>query len=76
MAAFALYGVSSAYHGARDTSVGSALSRAIMIITANLSAVLTVEWKDAPALAHRGLWAELVLLAAVTALIAFGIRWL
>jgi len=72
MAAFALYGVSSVYLGALGTSVGWALFQIFMIMTANLSGVLTGEWKGAPAAAQRGLWAGLGLLAVATVIIAAG----
>jgi L-rhamnose-H+ transport protein len=74
MGAFALYGVSSVYLGALGTSVGWALFQIFMIMTANLSGVLTGEWQHAPAQARRGLWAGLALLAVATAIIAFGNR--
>ena len=70
MGAFAIYGVSSVYLGALGTSVGWALFQIFMIMTANLSGVLTGEWKDAPPAAKRGLWVGLALLAIATAVIA------
>jgi L-rhamnose-H+ transport protein len=74
MGAFAVYGVSSVYLGILGTSVGWALFQIFMIMTANLSGVLTGEWKGAPAAARRGLWAGLALLAAATTMIAAGNR--
>jgi L-rhamnose-proton symport protein RhaT len=74
MGAFAIYGVSSVYLGALGTSVGWALFQIFMIMTANLSGVLTGEWKSAPARAKRGLWMGLALLAAATVVIAAGNR--
>jgi L-rhamnose-H+ transport protein len=74
MGAFAIYGVSSVYLGVLGTSVGWALFQIFMIMTANLSGVLTGEWREAPAGARRGLWAGLALLAIATALIAEGNR--
>jgi L-rhamnose-H+ transport protein len=74
MGAFAIYGVSSVYLGALGTSVGWALFQIFMIMTANLSGVLTGEWKSAPASAKRGLWMGLSLLAAATVVIAAGNR--
>lgn len=74
MGAVAIYGVSSVYLGALGTSVGWALFQIFMIMTANLSGVLTGEWKSAPPPARRGLWAGLILLAFATALIAAGNR--
>lgn len=74
MGAFALYGVSSVYLGALGTSVGWALFQIFMIMTANLSGVLTGEWRDAPARAKRGLWTGLALLALATTVIAAANR--
>jgi L-rhamnose-H+ transport protein len=74
MSAVAIYGVSSVYLGTLGTSVGWALFQIFMIITANLSGVLTGEWKGAPASARRGLWSGLGLLAIATAVIAAGNR--
>ncbi len=74
MGAFAVYGISSAYLGVLGTSVGWALFQIFMIMTANLSGVLTGEWKGAPQTARRGLWGGLALLAAATAMIAAGNR--
>jgi L-rhamnose-H+ transport protein len=72
MGAFALYGVSSVYLGALGTSVGWALFQIFMIMTANLSGVLTGEWKSANSAARRGLWAGLALLTLATVVIAAG----
>jgi L-rhamnose-H+ transport protein len=74
MSAFAIYGVSSVYLGVLGTSVGWALFQIFMIMTANLSGVLTGEWKIAPATAQKRLWIGLALLAAATAMIAAGNR--
>jgi L-rhamnose-H+ transport protein len=74
MGAFAVYGVSSVHLGVLGTSVGWALFQIFMIMTANLSGVLTGEWKSAPAAAKRGLWAGLALLAVATTMIALGNR--
>jgi L-rhamnose-H+ transport protein len=74
MSAFAIYGVSSVYLGPLGTSVGWALFQIFMIMTANLSGVLTGEWKGAPAPAKRGMWTGLALLAMATVLIAGGNR--
>ncbi len=74
MGAFAIYGVSSVYLGTLGTSVGWALFQIFMIMTANLSGVLTGEWTGAPEGAKRGLWAGLGLLAIATAVIAAGNR--
>ena len=74
MGAFAIYGVSSVYLGALGTSVGWALFQIFMIMTANLSGVLTGEWNRAPVSAKRGLWTGLGLLAVATAVMAAGNR--
>ena len=50
MGAFAIYGASSVYLGALGTSVGWALFQIFMIMMANLSGVLSGEWKSAPAI--------------------------
>jgi L-rhamnose-H+ transport protein len=72
MSAFAIYGVSSVYLGPLGTSIGWALFQIFMIMTANLSGVLTGEWKDAPAPARQGMWTGLALLAVATVVIACG----
>jgi len=74
MGAFAIYGVSSVYLGALGTSIGWALFQIFMIMTANLSGVLTGEWRVAPENARRGLWIGLSLLALATVVIAAGNR--
>jgi hypothetical protein len=74
MAAFALYGVSSVYLGVLGTSVGWALFQIFMIMAANVSGVLTGEWKTAPVSARRGLWTGLALLALATTVIGAGNR--
>jgi hypothetical protein len=48
MGAFAVYGISSVYLGVLGTSVGWALFQIFMIMTANLSGVLTGEWSEQP----------------------------
>jgi L-rhamnose-H+ transport protein len=72
MGAFAIYGVSSVYLGALGTSIGWALFQIFMIMTANLSGVLTGEWRSAPAKARQTLWIGLGLLALATVVIAAG----
>lgn len=72
MAAMAVYGASSVYLGALGTSVGWALFQTFMIMTANLSGVLTGEWKQASAAARRRLWFGLALLAAAIVVISLG----
>ncbi len=74
MGAMSLYGVSSVYLGALGTSAGWALFQIFMIITANISGVVTGEWKKAPRPALRQLWAGLGLLAIATGVIAMGNR--
>jgi L-rhamnose-H+ transport protein len=74
MGAFAIYGVSSVLLGSLGTSVGWALFQIFMIMTANLSGVMTGEWKSAPRSAKRGLWTGLILLAIATMVIAAGNR--
>jgi L-rhamnose-H+ transport protein len=72
MGAMSLYGVGAVFLGALGTSVGWALFQIFMIITANLSGLMTGEWKGAPGAAIRGLWGGLVLLAVATVLMALG----
>jgi L-rhamnose-H+ transport protein len=72
MTAMALYSAGSVYLGALGTSLGWALFQIFMIMTANVSGVLTGEWKAAPREARRGLWASLALLAIATGMIALG----
>jgi len=74
MGAMSVYGTASVYLGALGTSVGWALFQIFMIMTANLSGVLTGEWKAAPVSARRGLWTGLALLALATTIIAAGNR--
>ncbi len=72
MGSIAVYGVASVYLGALGTSIGWALFQIFMIMTANLSGVLTGEWKSAPRRATRHLWIGLTLLAIATAVISAG----
>lgn len=74
MGAMSLYGVSSVYLGVLGTSAGWALFQIFMIITANISGVVTGEWRQAPRPALRQLWAGLGLLAVATGVIAMGNR--
>jgi L-rhamnose-H+ transport protein len=74
MGAMAVYGVASVYLGALGTSLGRALFQIFMIITANLSGVLTGEWKDASAGSKRRLGVGLRLLAFATVLVAASNR--
>jgi L-rhamnose-H+ transport protein len=74
MGSFAVYGAAAALLGALGTSVGWALFQIFMIMTANISGVVTGEWTLARAPARRLLWAGLSLLAAATVLMALGNR--
>lgn len=74
MGAVAIYGVSSVYLGELGTSAGWALFQIFMIMTANLSGVLTGEWRGVAPRAMRKLWGGLALLAVATAVIAAGNR--
>ncbi len=74
MGAFALYGTAAALLGALGTSVGWGLFQIFMIITANVSGLVTGEWTHAGAPARRLLWSGLFLLAAATVLMALGNR--
>ena len=70
MGAVAVYGVASVYLGNLGTSVGWGLFQIFMIITANLSGLLTGEWSGAPAGARGKLYAGLALLVVATLLLA------
>ena len=72
MGAMSLYGVSSVFLGVLGTSVGWGLFQIFMIMTANLSGVLTGEWKGAPRAAILRLSAGLTMLAVATMLMAAG----
>lgn len=72
MGAMSLYGVGSVFLGALGTSVGWALFQIFMIMTANVSGVMTGEWKGAPGAAILTLLAGLALLAVATVLMAMG----
>jgi L-rhamnose-H+ transport protein len=74
MGALAVYTVASVYLGTLGTSVGWALFQIFMIVTANLSGLLTGEWQGAPKAALYTLGCGLALLAVATALIAAGNR--
>lgn len=74
MGAFSLYGVSAAYLGTLGTSVGWALFQIFMIMTANISGVVTGEWALAGRNARSLLWVGLALLAAATVIISLGNR--
>ena len=72
--AFALYGMSAAYIGTLGTSVGWALYNIFMIMTANVSGMVTGEWKNASSGTLALLSSGLVLLTFATILIALGNR--
>jgi L-rhamnose-H+ transport protein len=72
MGAMAVYGTSSSYLGALGTSVGWGLFQIFMIMTANLSGVITGEWSSATRRARGQLRFGLGLLAAATVLMALG----
>jgi L-rhamnose-H+ transport protein len=74
MGAMAVYGTSSSFLGALGTSVGWGLFQIFMIMTANLSGVITGEWKSATGQARGQLRFGLGLLAAATVLMALGNR--
>ncbi len=74
MGAIAVYGSSAAFLGALGTSVGWGLFEIFMIITANVSGVITGEWKSASGRARRLLRLGLALLAGATILMALGNR--
>ena len=69
MGAFALYGVGSVYLGELNTLSGWALFQIFMIMTATLSGMLTLEWKESPGNAKIGMASGLLLLLVATILI-------
>lgn len=74
MGAMSIYGVASVYMGALGTSVGWGLFQIFNIMSANLSGILTGEWKTASKTAVRTLYAGLALLAVATVILAAGNR--
>jgi L-rhamnose-H+ transport protein len=74
IAAVSIYGVSSVFLGPLGTSVGWGIFQIFMIMTANLSGVLSGEWASASNAARRTLWAGLAMLAVATAVMAAGNR--
>jgi L-rhamnose-H+ transport protein len=74
MGSIAVYGTSAAYLGDLGTSVGWGLFQIFMIMTANVSGMITGEWKGAPSRALGLLRAGLGLLAVATILMALGNR--
>ncbi|MCX6620043.1 MAG: hypothetical protein NTY38_02985 [Acidobacteria bacterium] len=74
MGAMSLYGTAAAMLGELGTSVGWALFQIFIIMSANLSGLVTGEWKSAPAKAKGLLWWGLSLLAVATVVIAITNR--
>jgi L-rhamnose-H+ transport protein len=74
MGAVAIYGMSTAFLGALGTSAGWALFQIFMIMAANLSGVMTGEWRAAGSRTRGILWAGLSLLTVATVLISLGNR--
>jgi len=74
MGAMAVYGVATVYLGALGTSAGWALFQIFMIMTANLSGMVTGEWRNAPGRASKLMWLGLALLALATVVISLGNR--
>ena len=72
MGSMACYGLAAGFLGRLGTSVGWALFQIFMIMTANLSGVLTGEWKGASAGARRLLWSALALLILATVVLSAG----
>ena len=69
-----IYGVAAGYPGALGLSVGWGFFQIFDIMGANVSGVLTGEWRAAPAGALRSLYAGLALLACATVILAAGSR--
>ena len=74
MGALAVYGTAAAFLGGLGTSVGWGLFQIFMIMTANVSGVITGEWKGATGEDRGLLRFGLGLLAAATVLMALGNR--
>ena len=74
MGAMSVYGVAAVYLGALGLSVGWGLFQIFNIMSANVSGVLTGEWRTAPPSALRTLYGGLALLACATILLAAGNR--
>ncbi len=74
MGAFATYGVASVYLGPLGTSAGWALMQIFMILTANVSGLLTGEWRGTPPRVLRVFGLGLSLLALATVIISLGNR--
>jgi L-rhamnose-H+ transport protein len=74
MGAMSIYGVAAVYLGVLGTSVGWGLFQIFNIMAANVSGMLTGEWRKAPASALRTLYAGLALLASATIILAVSNR--
>jgi L-rhamnose-H+ transport protein len=74
MGAMSIYGVAAVYLGALGLSVGWGLFQIFNIMSANVSGVLTGEWRTAPPGALRTLYVGLVLLGCATVILAAGNR--
>jgi len=74
MGAMSIYGVAAVYLGVLGLSVGWGLFQIFNIMTANVSGILTGEWRAAPTGALRTLYAGLALLACATVILAAGNR--
>ena len=70
MGAVAVYGVSTRYLGAMGTSAGWALYEIFMILTANISGMISGEWKGAGQRAVSALGIGLLLLIVATFFLA------
>ena len=70
MGAVAVYGVSTRYLGAMGTSAGWALYEIFMILTANVSGLISGEWKGAGQRSVRALGIGLLLLIVATFFLA------
>ncbi len=70
MVSVASYGVAASWLGSLGTSVGWALFQIFMIMTANVSGMLTGEWSSAPRKTRGLFWVGFGLLALATVLIS------
>jgi L-rhamnose-H+ transport protein len=74
MGAMSIYGVAAVYMGALGLSVGWGLFQIFNIMSANVSGVLTGEWRTAPPRALKTLYGGLALLACATVILAAANR--
>jgi L-rhamnose-H+ transport protein len=74
MGAMSIYGVAAVFLGALGLSVGWGLLQIFNIMGANVSGILTGEWRAAPPGALRTLYTGLALLACATVILAAGNR--